>query len=61
MNKVDRRINRNNVTGIPGVSFDYTRQRWVANINTDVGRMVFYTSDFFEACCLRKSLELKHG
>ena len=60
MNKTNRKGNRNNTSGITGVSFDRTKSRWVAHINTDVGRMVFYTRDFFEACCLRKSLELKH-
>ena len=55
-----RSINRNNTSGITGVSFDYTRHRWIANIHTDVGRLVFYTTDFFEACCIRKSLEVKY-
>ena len=55
-----RQMNRNNTTGITGVSYCNTKHRWIANIHTDVGRMVFYVEDFFEACCLRKSLELEH-
>ena len=53
-------MHRRNTSGVEGVSFDRTRRRWIAHKNTVVGRMVFYTPDFFEACCIRKSLELKH-
>lgn len=48
------------VSGIAGVS-PY-KDRWVMQLTRDDGaRMNEYFTDFFEACCRRKSLELKHG
>ena len=56
-----QKLRRTNTTGIAGVSYCTTRGRWVANINTDVGRLTFFVPDLFEACCIRKSLENVHG
>jgi hypothetical protein len=56
----NRRRQSNNKTGIVGVWFDKSRYDWQVSINfnkevTRLGRF----KDFFEACCIRKSAELK--
>lgn len=46
-----------NSSGITGVCFDKSNNRYLVQIGTDAGRFTTLVSDFFEACCLRKSLE----
>lgn len=55
-------ISKRNKTGIVGVQWFKKRQRWLATIGVG-GRPKWLgqTSDFFEACCLRKSAELVYG
>lgn len=49
---------RNNVSGIPGVFWNKNKGRWDAYINYDKKRTILGChSDFFEACCARKSAE----
>ena len=57
-NRQNQRIRKNCLTGIQGVKWMHTRNKWRARIgNVHLG----LTADFFEACCRRKSAELKHG
>lgn len=53
-------ISRSNRSGITGVSYDSSRERWIIHIQTVAGRYVAYNKDFFEACCQRKAMELIH-
>jgi len=53
------RIRRDNKTGMTGVKEQ--KGKWVASIQTDGSRMYLgIYSDFFEACCIRKSAENKY-
>lgn len=51
-----------NKSGITGVYFDKARKKWVAQIrvNRKCIRLAC-TEDFFEACCARRSAEIKYG
>lgn len=49
-------------SGITGVSWDKREVKWMAYINANKVRITLgYSVDFFEACCTRKSAELKCG
>ena len=61
VNSRNQHLQVNNRTGLPGVHWDATYNRWIVQIGTDVGRLQFIDHDFFEECCLRKSLELQHN
>jgi len=56
----NRRKQSNNKTGIVGVWYDKNRNNWQVSINFNkkTDRLGRY-NDFFEACCARKSAELK--
>lgn len=61
-NSKNRRRCTTNKTGILGVSEHNRLNRWRARINADGGRVnLYWGSDYFEACCARKSAELKYG
>ncbi len=51
-----------NKSGIPGVYWREDHQKWAITI-TDAGKQIWLGErrDFFEACCVRKSAELRHG
>ena len=48
-----------NASGITGVSLLSHRLRWVVRIDSDDKRISRTFKDFFEACCFRKSMEIK--
>jgi hypothetical protein len=54
----NRRIRSDNNTGIHGVYWNSSLQRWAIKID-DVH--LGYSTDFFEACCRRKAAELKRN
>lgn len=55
-------IQKNNTIGIVGVHFIKHKQRWVSYIKVNRKRFHLGTfSDFFEACCRRRSEENKIG
>lgn len=57
-NARNRRRRESNLSGINGVSWSKSSKKWWAFISTiHLG----YFSDFFEACCSRKSAEILHG
>ena len=52
------RIYRTNKTGLHGVSWDSSRDRWKSHITLgDIYHHLGRYHDFFEACCARKSAE----
>lgn len=63
-NSKNMKMNKNNKTGIMGVHFDQTKQKYIARIGGGPGKWIENlgrSEDFFEACCLRKAAENKYG
>lgn len=61
-NLKNRKLSRNNSSGIHGVRFRVNRNVWTAGIESNgVVYNLYYGPDLFEACCRRKSAELLHG
>jgi hypothetical protein len=61
-NKRNQRLRADNKSGVCGVVWDKNSNSWKAqlridNVNMHLGR----SKSFFEACCLRKSAELKYN
>ena len=55
-------LRKNNRTGITGVSWHIKKLKWCANIQGDKKQIsIGGFDDFFEACCARKSAEIKYG
>ena len=53
---------KDNKTGIIGVTLERSNKAWSVQITLNCkSRHRSRHSDFFEACCVRKSLENKHG
>ena len=53
---------KNNKTGITGVFFCKKRKKYISAITIkNKHKHLSYGNDFFEACCRRKSAELKYG
>ncbi len=62
INQKNRLMNKNNSSSVTGVAWDKRNKKWqvyimVNRVQTSLGRTV----DFFEACCRRKSAEIRHG
>lgn len=57
VNQRNRRLQRNNTTGLAGVSYDEKNDRYKAEITLNGKLHLKYVKDFFEACCWRKSME----
>lgn len=62
-NRRNTKIPNNNSTKIMGVSWDKSRGRWQTYINpSDRNRISLGRyDDFFEACCVRRSAEVKYN
>lgn len=55
---LNRRKQRNNGSGVIGVSYNKKHERWVVQVSTPTERLILYRGlDFFEAICIRKSYE----
>ena len=55
-------LKKSNKTGICGVFFREERGEWMSYITCFGKKLHLYLgNDFFEACCVRKSAEVKHG
>lgn len=52
----NRRVRFDNKFGITGISYDKKKHKYAAQID---GLILNYYTDFFEACCVRKSAENK--
>jgi len=62
INSQNHRIADNNTSGVVGVSFFKRTNGWYANIKVKHENIYLgYHKDFFEAVCVRKSSENKHG
>jgi hypothetical protein len=61
-NQRNRRLNKNNRSGIPGVRWEECTDRWIVSIGMGIGpaKKIGRVKDFFEACCLRMSAQNKH-
>ena len=54
------RMNRRNKIGITGV-YPHRKNKWIASLyNNNKLKHLYSGPDFFEACCARKSAELKY-
>lgn len=55
-------MTKNNTSGIIGVRFDKQRKKWHAYVRVE-GKLnhLIFSNDKFEAICVRKSAERKHG
>jgi len=51
-------ISSRNKTGIVGVCWNKAQRKWAVHIARN---FIGWTDDFFEACCIRKSAEIKYG
>ena len=61
-NAKNQKLNTRNTSGIMGVDFVSSRDKWRVRISLNgVRKTVGLYSDYFEACCIRKSLERSHG
>jgi hypothetical protein len=59
---INKRIPKQNKTGIVGVWLNEQKKRWVARICVNNKQVhLITTTDFFEACCARKSAEIFYG
>ncbi|CAL9956551.1 HNH endonuclease [Vibrio phage D85] len=62
INAKNQRLKDTNTSGIPGVGYEKNKKLWRVRINVDGVRVSLgRTKDFFKACCMRKSAELKYG
>lgn len=61
-NNKNLRRRKNNTTGISGVSWESDRNKWLSFIGVNKKRHLKLGrfSSFFEACCARKSAEVKY-
>ncbi len=61
-NMENKKLYRNNKSGVPGVVWNKRDERWVARITTNqVQTHIGYFVDWFDAVCARKSAENKYG
>lgn len=62
INSKNRRLNSNNKSGLSGVRWNDQCGKWHSRIRVDFDyKHLGLFSDFFEACCARKSAERKYG
>jgi len=61
-NSRNKKIDKRNKSGVTGVSYHKSKMKWEVHISI-CGSQVYIGSfdGKFEACCIRKSLETKHG
>jgi hypothetical protein len=60
-NNKNARLQVNNKSGVIGVSWNKRVNQWQASININgIQKYLGIYKDFFEACCARKSAEIKH-
>lgn len=62
-NSLNTKLFKSSTSGVSGVIWNKINSNWRARISTDQGNRQELGSykDFFEACCVRKSAERKHG
>jgi len=62
INNKNKRIGKNNTSGVTGVYFIKKRNIWLASIRVEYKHIkLLYSADKFEAICARKSAEIKCG
>ena len=61
-NQKNSTLRTDSKSGLMGVCWRQKKQRWAARISHNGRRVQLYENkDFFEACCARKSAEVKYG
>lgn len=60
-NVINSKKRKTNKSGLTGVCFSKRDKMWIANIKVNYKGCCFWTKDFFEAICWRKSMEFKYG
>lgn len=61
-NSKNHRLHYNNLSGVPDVRFEIASELWRVRIGVDGKRISLGRyKNFFDACCARKSAELKYG
>lgn len=61
-NMKNQKQQSNNKSGVTGVRWNKGREKWVAYIKVrGEQKYLGLFEDFFEACCVRKSAEIKYG
>lgn len=59
---INKRLAKSNTSGVMGVWLDKRRNKWYAKMTAyGIQKTLCVTDDFFEACCARKSAELRLG
>lgn len=61
-NNKNKKLAKTNKTGISGVMWSIDRKKWFVSIKVNKkAKTLGYFGDFFDACCVRKSEEVKNG
>ena len=61
-NALNAKLRKDNTTGLRGVHWNSVNKRWAALARVKGTLTQLYGGqDFFEACCARKSWEVRHG
>jgi hypothetical protein len=60
-NSRNQRLRVNNKTGVSGVIYLKKNNAWEARIGGVVGKRIGQSHNFFDACCMRKSAEVRLG
>lgn len=62
INAHNKKLGVNNSSGVMGVNWKESRNKWEVRIMKRGKRKnLAYTDDFFEACCVRKAAEIEQG
>jgi hypothetical protein len=60
-NTKNRRLNKNNKSGVPGVKYKKSTARWEVYAGGSPRFYIGSSKNWFEAVCMRKSAELRHN
>jgi len=62
-NAINSNVRSTNKSGITGICKDKVNNKWIVQIHSKVNKNEFLGrfEDFFEACCMRKSAEIKYN
>ena len=61
LNQNNKKKQSNNTSGITGITWYKKNNCWQAHYSVNGKQVNYYNKDFFEAVCIRKSMELQNG